>query len=320
MNLVRYYAAKVLAVLRTELLIARRAERPEAGVVVIPGSVRSGPVLFDFSNPALVHLGDQLFHVPLAEHLAARGIEVFVDTPSLKQTFAAVGAKVGAPGTPPLLVLSKKDAAPECTSRFPESTFLGIHYGLLKTEEQIALAIARITLAELRKLGVGAGSTSEVPYQMDLRVAQPEQPTWLAKVRALEPGKGLIAWNGYLGSGHFAGQRRKGELEEKVRELRGAGYRIVHLGSAGEKSADRASYPFVDLDLRGEIPPDEAVPFMALPEVVGVLSFDTFLTHAATVANKKIWVVMRRKGNAQQFRQRFVPFVPGKEHLLVWFV
>jgi hypothetical protein len=317
MKLFLYYAKKIIATVRTRVLLFRRGVQREPGVVVVPGRAR-GSIFFDFSNPTLVHLGDQLFHVPIVQHLVARGAEVHVETRSLQKTFAILGAKIGAPEAAPGLVVSKNDVAPESLDRFPESTFLGIHYGILGTEERVAYAISRIVLRELETLGQEYGTADEVPYGLDLRVATPAEATWVPKVAAVDAGKGLIAWNGYLGSDHMAALTRMPELLEKLHALRAEGYRIVHLGSAAEKRDDANVYPFVDLDLRGEIPPDEAVPFMEMPQVAGVLSFDTFLTHAAAMASKKIWVVMKRRSDAELFKKRFVPCVPGREHLLVW--
>lgn len=313
-----YYVKKLIATARTILVIARYGEQVEPGVVRLSGTIKEGPVWFDFSDTTLVHLGDQLFHVFLVRHLASRGADVWVATPSLQKLFASLGAKVGTPQAAPRLIVSKNDAAPAAKKQFPKSTFLGIGYGGMRSTDRVASDIARLTLKELSDQGAELGNAGDVSYDNIDFTPDSAGSEWLAKLQQIDEGKGFLGWNATIASGQLQGNARRGEVHAKARELRDAGYRIVQLGSKGERETEGPAPDFVDLDLRGYVSPEDTFAFLKAPGVRGIVSFDNFLVHVATLTGSQVWVVYRYAKRIEEFRARYIPFFPSQKDVVAW--
>jgi hypothetical protein len=318
--MIGYYSKKAVAKIFSKALSARYGLARERAVYA--GSFGkcflSKTVVLAFWDRALVHLGDQLFHQPLVEHLLARGYTVVVDdkTP-LAPYFEALGARVmsvedmqqklsGA------LFVSKDDMVFDIWRRFGEGNAVaGINYGGLESDDRVAVSIARIVLRTLRELG-----DADVGDERDAIVWKPRVPQaivdryatapWKEKLSAAGDKK-ILAFSNYVASDIVQARGREAVLEQMARDKKKEGFCLVHLGSAQEKRGDARVYDFIDIDLRGDVDVIGLFAFFADARVAGIVGFDAYNLHVAVLCGKGAWVVMKDENKKDRYAKKFVP-------------
>ena len=308
-------AYKMLANARSEVAHRRHGFTRDAGVVFGSFGSRnfSGTVVFGFSNPRLVHLGDQLFHEPLMRALSGR-YDLRINGPTeLAPYFRALGYQVddGVHIPEGSLVVSKHDMAADISRRARQGAhFLGLNYSSLAGEEPVAVALARIALQSLECLSSevnAADLLARLSFVPEVPAIDVESERWLA---ALSPSERYYVYNNYVASEWLDAVDNENVLEQIARRRRQEGFRIVHTGTARDRARDRESHDFVDVDIRGETPPSSLFYLFSLPNVEGVISYDTFVMHAAAACRKKLNVVIKQGQYKALYRKRFVPMFP----------
>jgi hypothetical protein len=131
-------------------------------------------------------------------------------------------------------------------------------------------------------------------------------------VQGLEEGQNYLVFNNYVASGSLRLlPRDKARLEREAMELAARnGYRVVHVGSQGDKDSDPKVRPWVSLDFRGATGVKDLFSLMASPQVKEVVAYDTFVAHLAFMNGKSTVVLQRRSLPRIQFsrmRNRFLP-------------
>ncbi|MBI5221061.1 MAG: hypothetical protein HY978_04495 [Candidatus Liptonbacteria bacterium] len=332
----RYYFHKAVHQILSELVCFRYGFHRELGLAY--GKLGrnfsfSGTILFAFWDPQLIHLGDQLFYEPIIRHLRSRYRLLVAPPAAFREYFEALGVEVvtreeskkmkirGA------VVVSKDDLAYQVRRTLgPGNVFIGNNYPMLRGDEKITVLLARTILRVLQEYGapvVAAAELSGVDFNPSLpaSLAQKYQGEWSARLAAGLPagsGRGIFAYNAYVASNQLGILGRRKLLEGMARRLRAQGFRIVHIGSSRDRELDPQHYDFVDLDLRGALSPAALFGLFALPDVRGVISFDVFVAHVASLCGKELHVVFKSALLASQnkIRARFLPMFPGRDDLL----
>lgn len=288
-----------------------------------------GEVVFAFWNSSLVHLGDMLFHLPLADSLISQGYQLTIlGGGGLTAYFQALGYRVvplmewlgsdhsGA------LIISKNDMFFEASRRISHPVyFLGLDYAAFSSSEPVTLALLRAAVATLDILdpsGRGQAvfaNTKFAPRVPEDMISPCRASSWWQEL-SRDPSVRWLAFNPYVASNHLLVIGKSRMLSDLAVHKSKDGYKIVLTGSPEEKASDNNTYPFADLDLRGELKPVELIALFAHPQVEGSISFDTFAMHAASLSRKDLYVAIKNTFQAELFRKRFVPMFPGGEDLV----
>lgn len=313
-----YYSKKAVAKIFSKALSVRYGLARERAVYAgsFGNYVSSKTVVLAFWDRTLVHLGDQLFHQPLVEHLLARGYAVVIDdTTPLAPYFAALGARVASVADLQkeelvgALFVSKDDMVFDIWKKFGKGNAVAcINYGGLESDDRVALSLARIVLRTLKVLGDDAGDEKDiVAWRPDVPEAMTHAGTaWEEKLRAAGDKK-IVAFSNYVASDIVQAKGREKILENMAREKKREGYVLAHLGSAKEKREDARGYDFIDIDLRGEIGVLELFTFFADARVAGLVGFDAYNLHVAVLCGKDAWVVMKDESKKEHYAKKFVP-------------
>jgi hypothetical protein len=316
--MLKYYAGKLRATVLSRIAALRWKLQRRPGVLHGPiGEFRfSGTIVFTFWNPALIHLGDQLFHQPLMQLLASRfDVRIGVDN-GLGPYFRALGfATLGAREAQALalqgaVLIGKDDVLHEVMRLAGEGNyFIGLNYPRLPEDERVTTALARAVLRILRELQI-----------LDLGTDVPELPPptppaallapagdrpWVAQLQA--SGRRLLVFNDFVASDHLNARRRAKLLAQLARQKRSEGYRLVYVGSEADRRRAPATPDFIDHDLRGQLELIELYRLFGLGNVEGLISFDTFIAHVASQVGKDLYIVVKNLRKKDSFRARFVP-------------
>ena len=323
--MIKYYLYKAVHKGASLVSYASRGRHPEGGVFeIIPRNFKfGGKVVLAFWDTKLVHLGDQLFHEALIRYLVKNNIEVLTVGDSwLNKYFQALGAKnisfenLKKEDTQGTIFISKDDLGYQFLSNFRHgNAFLGIDYAALKSQEKVNLAILRIFLDLLEKIDAIKSVTEEIqkinpaPEVPKEILSGYENADWLKNIA--NQNQKFLAFNNYLASGFLEASVRKRILENLARQKKQAGWAIIHLGSPKEKANDRKKYDFIDYDLRGKLQPLDLIKLFSLENVKGIISFDTYAMHAASLCQKDLHIVVKNARRKKEIEQRFVPFFPA---------
>jgi hypothetical protein len=134
------------------------------------------------------------------------------------------------------------------------------------------------------------------------------------------PDKKFIWFNNYVFS-RFIGitKKRRKMLEDLARAKKKEGFLIVHGGSPKDKENDSRHYDFVDYDLRGKVEPAGYFKIFSLDNLEGVICYDTFIMHVASILRKNLYIVMKERANPKEeerFKKTFIPMASCFEYLV----
>lgn len=303
----------------------------KTGLITKPGIVKyiqngrfSKQIIFSFSNTRLVHFGDQLFFLPVALLLRELNFKVLIIDPGQltslweHQGFTVLSQnEICIEGA---LWISKDDMLPNI---FPQlknlnGHFLGFNFGKMKGHEAISKLIAKVIINMLIKIDPNIKiSDDEINlfFERDYsRVivnenAKQVKAEYLYKLDQVSKQK-IIIFSDFVDSGMFQSALRRKHLHKLAQKLK-AEYSIVYIGSKKEKT--RRKPIFIDIDLRGETLTSEVFNLFYHPSVVGYAGFDTYPLHVATLCKKFLYVV---KKSSSVNEKKFIPFIPGHEHLV----
>jgi hypothetical protein len=311
-----YYIRKLIRTGKTHLYAWRYGTWQAPGVLCVPGSIRNSDIFFDFSDTQSIHLGDQLFHLPLIAHLSKNGFNVWVSETALSGLWKSQGAQCGTPGAEPALIVTKSDTVLAARKRFSRSTVLGFNYAAFTSKRRVAEDIAHYVYQQL--IALQLAKTAPDTLSLPTITASEKTRELAATLRKdiPETSKGIIAWNTTIESGFIGNRGRDALLKQCARTLHDEGYSIVHVGSAKERLVDLP--PYITADWSGLLPPATFIEWLTLPECTGVISYDTFIAHAATIARKPMWLVVRTKRVAAMMRKKYVPFTETHVTIRHW--
>jgi len=292
----------------------------------------SGQVVFDFSNPKIIHLGDQLFYQPIIEYLSKKFRVIVLTYPAMKDYFSTLGYLTLSPqeidkkkvrGS---VLISNEDFLGQMKKNFSlQNIFIGINYASPQKPKKVVELVFNSILKVLKKteiinlmeeLAMGIKYLPMISPQLLENFPNNPHLNFFLK----NPDKKFILFNNYVFS-NFLGvsRKRKRILENLAYQKKKQGYLIIHTGSRNDKEGDKKRYGFVDYDLRGKINPIDLFKILSLKNVKGVISFDTFVLHAASLLNKQLYIVLKGrggKGKNEKIKKVFVPMASNYEKLL----
>lgn len=286
----------------------------------------SGEIIFGFWDSSLVHLGDMLFHLPLALALKARGYKVTVlGGGSLASYFEASGVAAVplsewlSKPNPGSLLVSKNDVLWSTYRKITQPVyFLGLDYNWLEDDEPVSLAIIHAVgkaLELLEENGHGGNliAASRFPPPMPEQILKSiESKEWWKVISEARETKWVL-FNPYVASNQLMTLGKTQGLVSLAKRKKEEGFKIIFTGSQKDKKMDGQVYEFVDLDLRGKLSPADLIALAAHPEVQASISYDTFAMHAASLSRKDLYVAVKDSLRVEKFKKRFVPMYPGAD-------
>lgn len=313
--MIAYYLKKIATIFYTQCLRFRYGLKQSDGILegqLSPSFKFRGQVVLAFWDGALVHLGDQLFYLGIVVALQNSGIQVRVVGPTrLSPIFESFGAishsiKDTAFQIPDgAFVLSKFDMLPQVISKLgTQHYFMGMNYWKMKGSDRVCALIANATLKRLSELG--AKVDAEVPRHLILpKVNAVLHPDVGATLSQSKPNS-ILLFNDVVASNYIEARKQRYILTEWAKELKDRGYSLLYIGAPHEIKR----YPLPDIaeaDWRAKLPPLEFMAALQHDAVAGVLSFDTFIAHAATLTGKSAFVVSRTVKKAEKNANRLMP-------------
>ena len=257
-------------------------------------------VLFDFSDSGVIHLGDQLFHLPLMQLLTTNGIDVAIVGPTqLDDLYHRLGMRIihQTDDLSDALIVSKKEMFPRLVSLKPKgSLFLGFEYMALGGDQRISdVLISKV-----------------MPHLNLVHQSFSFNPTWVTQVFSASSetfsDEPICLINHMVSSHRLQAKSRVFEFVDLAKQMKAKGYKLILLGSHSDQNVKVPYHEFVDLDLRGQISMTELFELFKSSQVKVVISFDTFLAHLASLFSKDLILVHKSPARSAMVNQRFIPF------------
>jgi ADP-heptose:LPS heptosyltransferase len=324
--MIKYYLYKILNKVLSRVVYIRNGKKIEKGVFeIIPKNFKfQNKIVLSFWDKNLMHLGDQLFHVPIIKNFINR-YEFYVCGESpLNSYFEYLSAKIfgyknfkikGA------IFIGKDDMAYSFWKKFgKENFYIGINYAVLQYEEKITVSLLRILLSALKKFDENIDVDKEL-NNVDFSFPIFENKNLNEEERKIlenisKEDKKFLVFNNYVASDYISTRKRINLLEKIAKEKKEEGYSIIHIGSQKDKISDKKIYNFVDYDLRGKLAPLTLFNLFNLSNVYGIISFDTFPMHVASIFKKDLYIVVRKEQRKEIYRKKFIPCYPEADDIV----
>jgi len=290
----------------------------------------SGNVVFDFSDSQILHLGDQLFYQPTIDALNKIFKVQVVTYPVMRNYFSTLGYEtltiddLKREETENILFVSNRDSIWNMRKMFgAKNVFLGIDFvsplNPKRVVEIIFNAVAEVLRIIDTKQDLDFKGVDLCPRVSPLLFEKYKGSPFL-KLFLENSDKKFFLFNNY-GASRFSGmgKERKRILEGLAKEKKKQGFLIAHIGSQKDKNEDQDTYLFVDYDLRGKYPALSLFKIFSLKNVQGVISFDSYPMHAATLSGKQALVVLKSRSDMneeEKIRKIFVPMASCLEGLV----
>jgi ADP-heptose:LPS heptosyltransferase len=319
--MIKYYLYKILNKVLSRVVYIRNGKKIERGIFeIIPKNFEfQSKIVLSFWDKNLMHLGDQLFHVPIIKNFINR-YEFYVCGESpLNPYFEYLSAKIcgyknfkikGA------IFIGKDDMAYSFWKKFgKENFYIGINYAVLQYEEKITVSLLSILLNALKRFDENIDVDKEL-NRADFSFPIFENKNLDEEERKIlenisKEDKKFLVFNNYVASDYISARKRINLLEKIAKEKKEEGYSIIHIGSKKDKINDKKNYNFVDYDLRGKLNPLTLFNLFNLNNVYGIISFDTFPMHVASIFKKDLYVVVRKEERKEIYRKKFIPCYPN---------
>ena len=314
--MIAYYLKKIRTICHTKWLQYRLRLSHSDGILEGPLSKNASfnhHIVLAFWDGSLVHLGDQLFYLGLIAALQNTPIQVTVIGPTrLSPLFELFGANTLSIKDPHIaipdgaLVLSKFDMLPQVLSQLGSSHFfMGMNYWKMKGNKRVCALIADATLTRLKALGVN--TAFQLPTHLLLPSIKCKLHEDVIKMLDAAQPNSLVLYNDVVASNYIEARKQTGLIKEWADELTDRGFRLLYIGAPNEMKSHPAENTVVEADWRDKVPPLELFAVLQHSAVVVVLSFDTFIAHAATLTGKAAYVVSRTVKKAKKNEERLMP-------------
>jgi hypothetical protein len=284
----------------------------------------AGRFILYFADPPLIHLGDQLFHQPLINllresydirvALAGDAFSSFYESQGIQTISQAEFSSVtGA------VIITKEDLAHSVSSLFPPGNlFLGFNYQAFDSEERITVLLTKHILDMLDRWQIehkpmpDCDSDDFRPYVPEKALASLDTGDLFKEITA-DPNARWLVFNDFVNSGYVQAAKRRHMLHSVARERKAAGDRLIYVGTNSDRYERPDAPDFIDLDVRGAFGPLGLYKLFSLPNVVGTVSYDTFVMHVASAFYKDLYVVARKANGRERLRRTYIPMFPGAE-------
>lgn len=282
-----------------------------------------GRVVFGFWDGGLMHLGDQLFFLPLIMALKRSGVDVFILGPSpFDALYRGLGcrlldsSRVSSGVLDGAVVILKEDMIWDARRLLGSGVyFVGFHFVRLlgdgRVSDLILNAVSRLFMdfgfidealaCSQDELLLNFKKTSIINGAVEL------VKDWEQTLSDL-PESSLLVFNDFAASAQLPAIFRRKLLWKKLKDYKRRGFKVVYVGTSAESKRRALEPELIDYDFRGQTSPMDLFQLLLSPQVSLVLGFDTFLVHAARVCGVGIDFVVKDKRLEGLVEGRFVPF------------
>jgi ADP-heptose:LPS heptosyltransferase len=299
-----YYANSVW--LRTYRRLSRRARFDRAIYARAANDLRHYDAIIFAFDSKMIHIGDQLFFLPLIHRLARQGypVEIWASKAMSRVYPASLMARHA--GTRRLYV-SRLPALPRIFRQGGLRTDFFAVDGLVIPKEPTGLFKLRAFFDYF--------SLEPSPHDLDPQERQQlALPVPLSSAYEALRQKRVIILANYIDSGiHRRGSDTVAQMVNDVRDYkRVAGGFVVHLGTADDRDGDKTSYQgLVDFDLRGKTSLADIFGIFCHIPIDRVFTFDTAILHMARMYGHPVqhyWRTRRTKEEAFEVMRAHVHF------------
>lgn len=233
-------------------------------------------ICFDFTHPTS-HLGDRLFFVPLIASLYQSGIHVRLPIADIatRQLLSRIYGII-----------------------LPDADIQNIQYQYIFPAPSLLSFIHKyknLLVVNFTDTSCKNKITEQLIFSFEKLYNVRIPPVAFSNYLIGSKSNGNIyLFNNYIESGRF----RKFFISEqklivKAANLKNQGYTIIHVGAKHDKESDKRTYPFVDVDLRGETSIEQLIDMVKSENVVGAITYDNFLMHLVGMYGKIAYVLFR---------------------------
>ena len=248
-------------------------------------------ILFYFNEPEFMHLGDHLFFLPLIKTFIDSGYQIEVDPAAIMRPLFE---KLGIPIFDETTKLNSYDLIVSRTELFDKL----IHHKslLVDVARNLSMPICDQLIMQFSKY------FALKPYiSYDFSVLKSDNI--LHKMHLLPKYK-YILFNFYCDSSSFLITEKKvNALVKKVKKYANLPeYKVVLVGSKGDKDSDSHIYDFDYIDLRGQTTVLDIFALAQNDKVEHYIGFDAFVMHVFSLMHKTSFVVFRGRIGARQHK------------------
>lgn len=287
-----------------------------------------GKIVFAFWDKKSVHLGDQLFHQPIINFLNQK-YEVYICTyPDLTEYFLSQNLKtlsfqeLKSKNLEGAIFISKHDMLYEVFRNFSYSyAFIGLNYAKLEGEDKIIVAIAKLILEAFFKFGIFDNpiiSLKDINFEAYIpeNIVNKYNQEKILKLFLQNFNKKFFIFNDKVASNYIGAVFQKLIFRQLIKKKIKEGYKIVYISEKERGFLSNLIIGKVDFDLSKKFNPCSLFALFSLPNVIGVISFDTYIAHVASIFKKELYIVMRKRNKSMLFKKRFIPMFPNMDYLL----
>lgn len=284
------YIKKGFLLFRLKTTLRNKLIQPNLYSFNFDGQQKIHKVLFDFSDPQYMHLGDHLFFIPVIQQFLKNKYHVTVSvTHPMRELFSKLAI--------PLIESFKIDyhdydliiGRIEQVNQFENYPSILVH-----VSNNLTMPICSQLMREFECV-FGFSHVDMINF------TQFCDDSILHKLKLPEDRK-IILFNPYCDASSYLITRAKREfINNKVIELQSKLATIIVItGTAREKSNDVESYPFNYFDIRGQTSVMDLFMLVNHPNVVSYVGFDAFLMHVFSLCNKTSYALFRGRITRKQ--------------------
>lgn len=276
-----YYANSVW--LRTYRRVSRRAYFDRAIYARTSTDLRDYDAVVFMFDSKMIHIGDQLFFLPLILKLAQHDYPVEVQAAKAMSLVYPANLQLRRPGKRRLYI-SRLPALPHIFRQAGFDADFFVVDGLVIPQGPTALFKIRAFCEHFSLTHLQHGLDQDEVRQLALPVPLPSALEYLR-------GKSVIIFANYIDSGiHRRGQATVARMADDVRRYKQSsdGF-VLHIGTAPDRDSDKTSYrDIVDLDLRGKTSIADIFGIFCHLSIDRVYTFDTAVLHIARMYGRPV--------------------------------
>ena len=252
---------------------------------------KDAPVLLGF-NHHMTHLGDRLFYVDFIYSCLRSGKKVYCYTEDYQsfELFNSIGLKVN--------YLPK-----EC-----------INFLEIIPEHSYTYYFFSKKLCFNYQIFVGYNSSWKNPLCNEVGKYLCDKIslkfyTFIPTMALIPDESQFILFNNYINSGFFRKYFiNEGKLIDEIRNVVEPILSTMHVGSSNDKSTDKKTYSFIDIDARGKLDLDNLIKLFREKKIQRVVTYDNVIMHLANLYGVDASVLFRGRFTkaARDFHYRSV--------------
>jgi hypothetical protein len=269
------------------------------------GTLTPTSIIIDHSHPNSVHLGDTLFFLDTIWAALQANIPVYWVGQSDRMPLASMGVRYASThaDVPPGVILTKHDAW--VFLRPGHHTIVGFNFWQIRGPGPIGDLVCRMITRFLYHHVPSMSLVSPVPSWLPVlrQLFQKDAQIW----GDIPPNTRLIVVNSFVVSQAIPAYFRQRDFAAYIQRIRRKTSAAIVCVGTQRDAKKPLRYP-VAYDLRGQLTILGLLEFLRNAPIDYVVTFDTFMAHAAAIAGCSLRVFSKSKRREPMIQNRFVPF------------